>query len=79
MDDVPFHRNDITASHMGDVIPSNTDASIVIHKDDVVSFTWLSVAYINGDTATHLYGMPITHVNVVPAKLTGQCAFNAHG
>lgn len=61
---------------MGDVIPSNADASTVIHKDDVVSFTWLFVAYINGDTATHLDG--ITHVNVVPAKLTGQCAFNAH-
>lgn len=79
MDDVPFHRHDITASHMDDVIPSNTDDSIVIHKDDVVSFTWQSVAYINGDTTTHLDGMAITHVNVLPAKLTEQCAFSAHG
>lgn len=61
---------------MGDVIPSNANASAAIHKDDVVPFTWLVMAYINGDTATHLDG--ITHVNVVPAKLIGQCAFNAH-
>lgn len=77
MDDVPFHMKDVTASHMDDVIPSNADASIIIHKDDV-SLTWLFVAYINGDTATHLDGMAITHVNAVPAKPTGQCAFNAH-
>lgn len=54
MDDVPFHMMDFTASHTNDVIPSNADASIVIHKDDVVSFTWLFMAYITGDTATHL-------------------------
>lgn len=37
------------------------------------------VAYFNGDSATHLDNVAISHVNVVPCKLIRQCLFNAYG
>lgn len=30
--------------------------------------------YINGDTVTHLGSVAVTHVTVVPPKLTGHCS-----